>query len=379
MRQFVFWLHLGTGAIAGVVVLIMSVTGVLLMYEKQMVAWADERAYHIEAAGPRMPLQSLIASVCDARQSVPAAVAVRSRPSDPVVVTYGRDSAVFVNPYTGEILGQGSPRVRAFFRGVVAWHRWLGTGEDNRAFGRAITGACNLGFLFLVISGFYLWWPRKWSYAAVRLVTWFRGGLSGKARDFNWHNTAGFWCCVPLFFIVISGAVISYPWVSNLVYQIGGSAPPPRPSPAALPGAPPVNLSLDGIDRAWILAERQAPGWKTITLRLPASDKAPLAFTIDSGTAGQPQHRGILNVSRQSGEIVRWEPFSSYDSGRRLRSWLRFVHTGEYYGLPGQTIAGIASAGGALLVYTGLALALRRLFAWRARRARKEEAEVVQR
>ena len=38
--------------------------------------------------------------------------------------------------------------------------------------------------------------------------------------------------------------------------------------------------------------------------------------------------------------------------------------TGEFYGLTGQTIAGIASAGGAFLVYTGLALAIRRLLAW---------------
>ena len=46
---------------------------------------------------------------------------------------------------------------------------------------------------------------------------------------------------------------------------------------------------------------------------------------------------------------------------------LRFAHTGEVLGLPGQTIAGIASAGAVVLVYTGLALALRRFVAWRRR------------
>ena len=49
--------------------------------------------------------------------------------------------------------------------------------------------------------------------------------------------------------------------------------------------------------------------------------------------------------------------------------WLRFIHTGEAFGLAGQTVAGLVSAGGAVLVYTGLALALRRLAAWRRRRA----------
>lgn len=49
---------------------------------------------------------------------------------------------------------------------------------------------------------------------------------------------------------------------------------------------------------------------------------------------------------------------------------MRFAHTGEYYGLAGQTLAGLASAGGAVLVYTGLALAWRRFVAWLRRRAR---------
>jgi uncharacterized iron-regulated membrane protein len=52
-----------------------------------------------------------------------------------------------------------------------------------------------------------------------------------------------------------------------------------------------------------------------------------------------------------------------------MRSVLRFAHTGEILGLSGQTIAGLVSAGGALLVYTGISLALRRFFAWIRRRA----------
>ncbi len=78
-------------------------------------------------------------------------------------------------------------------------HRWLGTPEKNRAIGRAITGACNLAFLFLVISGFYLWWPRKWTKSAGRAIVIPELRLRGKARDFNWHNAIGFWCCADPF------------------------------------------------------------------------------------------------------------------------------------------------------------------------------------
>ena len=47
-----------------------------------------------------------------------------------------------------------------------------------------------------------------------------------RARDFNWHNTIGFWYAAPLFLIVISAVVISYTWAGNLVYRIVGETPP---------------------------------------------------------------------------------------------------------------------------------------------------------
>ena len=67
---------------------------------------------------------------------------------------------------------------------------------------------------------------------------------------------------------------------------------------------------------------------------------------------------------------LRWEAFSSYNRGRRLRAWARFTHTGEAGGLLGQTIALIASAGAALLVFTGLSLGVRRFLAWKERRVK---------
>ena len=85
-------------------------------------------------------------------------------------------------------------------------------------------------------------------------------------------------------------------------------------------------------------------------------------------TRGQPQKRRTLTFDRATATIAKHETFESLSAGRRARSWLRFAHTGEFYGLTGQTVAGIASAGGAVLAFTGLALALRRFAAWIQRR-----------
>ncbi|MPY87839.1 MAG: PepSY domain-containing protein [Luteitalea sp.] len=391
-RSILFWCHLIAGVFAGVVIFVMSVTGVLLTYERQIMEWADTRTYDATPPTPsarRLPVETLLARVRNARPDVaPATLTVRADPAAPAALSLGRDGAIYVNTYTGAVLGEGSPGVRRFFGLVTDWHRWLGASDEHRPAGRAITAACNLAFLFLVISGPYLWWPRKWTWRQLRNVTWFRGGLPGKARDFNWHNVIGFWCAIPLFIVVLSAVVISYPWASNLVYRVVGEEPPSRSGPprAGRGGAPRgggrapsgggtiASLEVDRLNSLWTRAERQVSDWRSIALRLPTSPRDPVSFTIDRGTGGQPQERAQLTLDRNTGEVVAWEPFSSQTRGRRLRSWLRFAHTGEALGLMGQTLAGIVSAGSALLVWTGLALAWRRFFV-RKRPAERPTAE----
>ncbi|HEX8561043.1 MAG TPA: PepSY-associated TM helix domain-containing protein [Pyrinomonadaceae bacterium] len=389
-RKVIFWCHLAAGVFAGVVVLVMSVTGVLLAYERQLTAWADTRGYRAAPPAPgasRLPVEALLAGVREARPGSPSAFTVRADPSAPAEVGFGREGVVYVNPYTGEVLGEGSRAVRRFFRVVTDWHRWLGASGEGagRTVGRAVTGACNLAFLFLVVSGFYLWWPRNWTRKSLRGVTWFRRGLGGRARDFNWHNVAGFWSALPLFVVVLSGVVISYNWAGALVYRVVGETPPAARGGA--PGQPGGNVApaqggaAGGVDagrpagpaagdaeQLWASAGRRMSDWQSISMRIPAPSEPTVTFTLDRGDGGQPQKRAQLTLDRRTGEVVRWEPFASQSPGRRLRSLLRFAHTGEVAGLFGQTIAALASAAAVLLVWSGLALAWRRFRAWSARR-----------
>lgn len=380
LRKIIFWCHLPVGVTAGIVILIMCVTGVLLAYEKQITSWADTRGYRSApptAETRHLPVETLIANARDARGTNPTTITLKADPASPAEIAFGRETTLFVNPYSGQVLGEGSHRVRSFFRGVTDWHRWLGAKGDNRNVARAITGACNLGFLFLVTSGFYLWWPRNWNLKALRNVIWFRRGQQARARDFNWHNTIGFWCAAPLFLVVISAVVISYTWAGNLVYRIVGETPPapraPQQPARATNGETPADAATN-LDSAWSIAERQVSEWRSITLQLPASASAPLTFNIDGGNGGQPQKRAQLVLDWTTGAVTRWEPFSSYTRGRQLRSILRFTHTGEVAGIAGQTIAGIATLGGAVLAFTGLALAFRRFYAWFSKRASRRSA-----
>ncbi|MES1258110.1 MAG: PepSY-associated TM helix domain-containing protein [Acidobacteriota bacterium] len=394
LRKIFFWLHLSAGALAGVVIFIMSVTGVLLAWQRQIIHWADRDFRHSPtgAQQARVSPETLLAKVVEARGAVPTSLTQRADPAEPVSAEFGRDAVVYLNPWTGDVLGEGSQNVRAFFRGAENWHRWLAAGLESRATARGITGASNLLFLGLLLTGAYLWIPKKWTRQHLRPSLWFRSAKTGLAREWNWHNTIGFWCFLPLFLIVLTGVVMSYPWANDLVYRMTGSE---IPTPGGGPGrgggrggggggrgradaAIPAGVSLEGLDSLWQQAERQAPEWKSISMRTPASAKAPVQFQIDAGDGGRPDLRAQLTLHRKTGEVVRWEPFSSNIAGRRLRSWIRFSHTGEAGGIPGETIAAIASLGACFLVYTGISLALRRLArAVTRRRATMPAAELA--
>lgn len=381
-RTVLFWLHLAAGVFAGVVVLIMSVTGVALTYEKQMLEWADRQAWSAPPPdrSERLLPETLLARVrAAAPEAAPLTLTLRADPAAPATIVFEGIGARLVDPYSGHVIGPPPTALRSFFRVMTIWHRWLSLDGPSRAFGKSVTGAANLAFLFIVLSGMYLWAPRVWSRAQVWNVLWFRRDLTSKARDFNWHNVIGIWSAVPLAVVVAGAVPISYPWASALVYRIAGETPPapaqrapaqgPRGSEAGPESRGPALVDVSGLDAGFALATRRTPAWRVITVRLPQEPQPTLTYAIDEGYGGQPQYRGTLTVSKATAQVESWETFADQSAGRRLRSWFRFAHTGEYYGLAGQTVAGVVSAGGAVLVWTGLALAWRRFVSWRRRRS----------
>lgn len=378
LRSVFFWLHLAAGLLAGLLVLTMSVTGVALTYERQLIKWSDREFQSVRlGAVERLPVEQLLEHFKRQRPDAePSAITLSATPTDPVAIAVGQ-RPVYLDAYSGRVLGEGNRGVRRAMSELRAWHRWLAVEGEGRATARAFTGWANILFLFMVVSGLYIWFPRMWTRASVKAVTLFKAGATGKARDFNWHNVIGFWSAIPLFIVVASAVPISFPWGTALVYRAVGEEPPAgrgggRGGSAEGGGV----ASFDGLSTLLARAERQEEGWRTITLRLPAAADAPAIFAIDRGDGGQPQLRSTLTLSR-SAEVVEYETFATQSTGRRLRSLMRFAHTGEVLGLPGQTVAGLVSAGGVVLVWTGIALAWRRLRAWIRRRGAKPAEELA--
>lgn len=375
-RRVLFWAHLCCGIAAGVLILVMSVTGVLLAYQRQVLD-ALHRSNRVELPAGAQPLDAdrlaesaRAAAPPDARISL----VFDADPAMPVVASLGREQQLLIHPLTGAVLPDRAAGARRFFHFSEEWHRWLG--GDTRGTGAKLIDLSNLLFLFIIASGIYLWLPAVWRWRTVRGLMLFQSRyVNAKVRDFNWHHVFSFWMLVPLFLIALSGVVISYPWANRMMFAAFGEEPPQRAAPPGARGpgtggarretpAPAPEAGV-GYSALVATARDQFTGWQRITLPLDAGGPT-VQLTADLVSDEFRAPRQTLTLSRADASVVELSPrpqpgVSTQTPGQRARTWLRFVHTGEQYGLAGQTLAAIASLAACFLVYTGLALAWRRL------------------
>jgi uncharacterized iron-regulated membrane protein len=405
-RTVLFWGHLTAGLLAGVVILVMSFTGAVLALKPQILDFIDRdvRIVTPQDTG-RLGAHDLLMRIKSARPDAsPSSLSVERDPAAAATVNIGGGPGgnLYVNPYTGAILGTSSVRANQFFQTMTTWHRYVGATGDSRPLGKSATGVSNLAFLVLALTGLYIWWPKQLTTRHLKAITWFRRTATPRARDFNWHNVIGFWCLPAIVVMTVSGVVISYPWASNLVFRLTGSpvpaarggGPGPRPTGDAgaarevrgagegreRRGSDGQNRGPEGANRGqrnagaampseafngiWTRAEAQVPTWSVLTARLGSSPDAPVTFTITDGAHWNAFARSTLTLNGTTGEVVQWQPYEASSRGQKVRGWLRFAHTGELGGLPGQLVAGLGCLGGVMLVYTGFSLAVRRFWNW---------------
>ena len=84
LYALVFWSHLIGGLLALVFIFVMCLTAVLLTYEKQLIAWADQRAANVQPGAARLTADQLLERVRVALPgATPSALAISSHPAAP--------------------------------------------------------------------------------------------------------------------------------------------------------------------------------------------------------------------------------------------------------------------------------------------------------
>lgn len=371
LRKFLFWLHLSVGLVVGLVIATMAATGLGMAFERQIVAGFGIPKSDASVNALRVPVDAVLTHL--PQQGVPTQLVEHRDRRSMLEIKYGHDRTLLADPRTGEIVGEPSYGLRAFFELDERIHRRLGLAMQN-AFGHAATGVVTLGFLCILLSGLLLWFPRKIAGAPWRVRLLLYRGLEGKARHWNQHNAIGIWLLLPLITIAATGVIIAYPWATNLLYRVTGSEPPATsehhgPEAAGHGGANGVAAPAMFFEPMVAEAAEKVPNWQSITLSIPGAKDKTVAVSADVSPGGMPEKVTQLVFDRQSGHLVRVVRFGDQPMGRRLRQWARFVHTGEEFGLFGQSIAAVAALGALWLVWTGWAMSWRRFFGGAPKRA----------
>ncbi len=411
LRSVLFWMHLACGVVAGVVIFIMSVTGALLTYQRQMTAWADMRGYWSEPSEgvKRLPADELLAKVTSAQPDLALTTIVIRSDARRAGIADGRSGASGVRQ---SLLGRGpgrgqrtgDARLLPHARRVASirrdggrqpcdgkGHHWR-VEPDVSVHRAERTVPLVAPYVDVGDAEKHPLVPRRpfEQGARLQLAQHHRLLVGDSSRDCRGGRCRDF---LP----VGNGARV--PAYGEQPPAPGGGAAARGGGPGGRAGGPgarnggpgrrggegaearqrtgasdgadqrenaeiPANVPLETLVAK---AEGQMPDWKTISVALPSGNAPRVVLTLDAGDGGQPHKRATLMLNRRTGAVERWEPYSSQSAGRRARTWLRFAHTGEVYGLAGQTVAGLVTAGGAVLVFTGLALALRRFLSWRKR------------
>ena len=120
IRRSFFWMHLSMGVAAGLFIFIMAATGVALAFERQITNFLDRNVRSVAVVNDRSarPLNDLLAAVRRANLGDPSAIVVRNESQAATQFSIGRKRNVYVDPYSGAVLGGSSATARAFFSNV---------------------------------------------------------------------------------------------------------------------------------------------------------------------------------------------------------------------------------------------------------------------
>lgn len=370
-RIVIFWLHLVCGFLFGMFVVVMAGTGALLSFAPQIQEFAQRDNLLVKVPGnaARLPLSSVVKSASRAGQAQPRLVCVYHDAARSVVVNFGRGDIVYVDPYTGSVLPRSGESLMPFFRAVTAIHRNLGAGR----IGLVVTRTATLALAVLCISGLWLWWPRSWKPRVLRTILVPKLSLSGRSRDWNWHNVVGLWSLPFVAAMTWSGLVMSIDGLRSWLYT--PSATPSMTGDAASSAERPA--SIDAICAATCSA---VPEWESLSIRMGGR-----------GTGRRYSQDGaqIIVVVEESGWLhplpaeVRLEASTAQVLSIRragdmsLREFLLranfAIHRGDVLGLFGQAMNFAACIALVLIVWTGFALSWRRFFSKRIGRAKSRE------
>jgi uncharacterized iron-regulated membrane protein len=352
LHSLVLVMHRYAGLILGVPILILALTGCLLVFQESLDRFLNPHLLVVTPQDRRVSLQSLADRV---RSTYPADTvqAIRT-PSDPdraAIASLRRDNAfvvAFLDPYTGEIKGERSNASLP-----MALINRLHTGHVAGRVGQTVVGAITVVTLLGVLSGLFLWWPRK--------ILTLKRGTNWRRTNFDLHSVLGIFSSLVLLFTLLSGITLAWkaPIDRFLVRWIDGHEiqKPVRLESTPVEGGRPLTL-----DEAVAISDQALPGTRFIGINIPQDAKAAYSILRNFPEDKTGGGRSRVVVDQWSGKVLDVVNSRKLPLGTRIVNFADPTHVGIVLGLPTVILAFLGAAALAGQTVTGF------LIWWKPRR-----------
>lgn len=363
------------GLTAGLVIMITCLTGAILVFEKELQHIFFKERYYVKETGIRISADSLI-NIAGSRMPSAKVTGIKlyRDPSRTAEVTLKlapvkhikkpelnskkeKNTApdeiritAFINPYNGIVIKCYNYR-NSFFYFVMDLHRWMLGGDT----GKWIVGTCTLIFLFILITGIILWWPKNKAILKQRLKIKSSAGF--KRLNHDYHIVLGFYSAIFLFVFAFTGLAWSFQWFIKGIFTVTGTSME-KTKPAV--NKPPFNDKKISVETALQIVLSKAPDVMFYQLNLPKDSVATFSINVLSTNAPHESASDTYFVDTYSGNINSIQLFSEKNQGQRIRATFKPVHVSSIFGMPSKIVGFLACLLGAFFPLSGIIMWLNR-------------------
>jgi uncharacterized iron-regulated membrane protein len=362
-RQIWRW-HFFAGLAVAPFILILAFTGLLYLFDDELSVMLDR---NLRVVTPQQSLQSVGAQEAAVRTAYPDAKLLQYiGPAAPdrstawgLTTSGGEGVTAFVNPYTAEILGS-RPTGQSLGEVLVRLHGDLMVGPA----GDYLVEFAACWTFVLLVTGLFLWWPRRHRRAGVLAPR-----LSAKGRSFwrELHSVPAAWNAPVVAFLILTGLPWSSFWGGTLASmgttEALASVMAPTPNFHAAPSAPAPHAAhraeearRDNHDLPWsvrnsayptvfaapytitidqVLAEAAKRDMTGDTLKVFYPTAAGEVYTL-SYTPAKAEGQRTVYVNPSDGAIVDDISWSRYSPLGKAVEFGVQTHVGKQFGLANQ-------------------------------------------
>lgn len=353
-KKIILKLHLVLGLSSGLVVLILGITGCILAFELEIrnitepykFVKAENKAYL-----PPSILKDIAREHLVSKKVVGLDYAGKGKA---VVASYFDESKyelVYLNPYNGAFL-KHKDMTKDFFRIVIDGHFYLWLPHK---IGQPVVASATLVFLFMLISGLILWWPRNKAAKKQRFsIKW---SARWRRKNYDLHNVLGFYITWVAIFIAITGLVMGFQWFAKSVYWVtsGGENMVEHAHPVSDTTKSLQLVSME--DYLWNEHRRNVQENESLAIYFASTPTDPFEVVINH-KPGTYYNSDFFHYDRYTGkELVAPGSFAGKYADAKLADKIARlnydIHVGAALGLPGKILAFFASLVAASLPVTG--------------------------